>query len=308
MTLSGAVRWGAACLQRAGIDGPRLEAELLLGHTLGLGRAQLYARLDESVPPEGEEAYRALLERRRREPLAYILGRREFYGLDLLVSPAVLVPRPETELLVEEALAWARTRDGVPLSCSPDDAAAGRARVAAAHRLLIADIGTGCGALALALAAHLSGATIYATDISQVALELARRNAERLGLASGLHFIQGDLLSPLPEPVDLLVANLPYVPTPVLEELAPEVRDHEPRVALDGGPDGLALIDPFLARAPAYLRPAGAVLLEIGAGQGEAVAALARRSFLTAAVEVKPDWAGHSRLVVIGSTPPEFAP
>jgi len=227
-------------------------------------------------------AFEALLARRlRREPTAYIIGRREFYGLELEVTAAAPIPRPETELLVDEALAQAR-------------------RLRHAYRgPHIVDVGTGCGAIALAVAMHLPVARLTAIDASQDALDLARRNAERLGLAGRVRFVLGDLLLPLAEPANIVVANLPYVPSGEWESLAPEIRCYEPRAALDGGPDGLRLIERLLAQAPAHVRSPGAAILEIGHDQGAAVAALARQAFPAAAIAVKKDLASLDRAVVI---------
>jgi release factor glutamine methyltransferase len=281
LTLREALRRATARLTQAGIEDPALEAEVLLRHALALDRTQLYQRLSDELPPEPDSTYRALLERRlRREPTAYITGRKEFYCLELELTPVAAIPRPETELLVEETLALARR----PGHEAP---------------LTVVDVGTGCGAVALALAAGLPHAEVIATDSSSAALDLARRNARRLGLTSRVRFLQGDLLSPLEEHVDLVAANLPYCRTGDWESLAPEVRCYEPRQALDGGPDGLRLIERLLRQAPAHLQPGGAVLLEIGYDQGEAARLAAREAFSQATIEVKQDLAGLDRLVII---------
>lgn len=259
---------------------PRLDAELLLAHALAWPRARLLAERDHP-PTAGEAAaFAGMLERRAQgEPVAYLVGHKAFYGLDLIVTPATLVPRPETELLVELAIAAARRI----------------AEAAGAAPLRIADIGTGTGAIALALAAHLPGAMVYATDLSAAALAVARRNIERHGLEGRVVALHGDLLAPLPEPVDLLVSNPPYT---ILAEVEPNVRAHEPHLALDGGPDGAAVYRRLCAGAPAALRPGGAVLLEIGAWQGELVAGLLRAQLPGAAVSVHQDLARHDRVVV----------
>ena len=288
-----------------------LEAELLLCHALGpstgslagqagqaLDRSHLYQRLRDEFDPEHERAFQRLLERRlAHEPTAYILGRREFYGLEFEVTPAAIIPRPETEVLVEAVLAFVRALD-------------------TARETWVADVGTGCGAIAVALAANLPpGVRLIALDSSGEALALARRNAERHGVAERMHFLRGDLLSPLqgsahPEPkpggsrdssrrVDVIAANLPYVPTTVWQALPPEIRDHEPRLGLDGGPDGLRLIERLLRRAPRYLPPRGALFAEIGDEQGGAAAALAREAFPAARIEVKPDLGGLDRVLVV---------
>jgi len=266
-------------LHRAGCDSPRLDAELLLAHALGRERTWLLAHPQHRLTAAERERFAALLARRQaREPLAYILGRREFYGLDLVVDRRVLVPRPETELLVEQTLGWAR-------SLPP------------AEPLALADVGTGSGCVAVALAVHLPQAFIYGLDASADALEVATANVARHAVEGRVRLLQGDLLQPLPEPVDVIVANLPYVPSDELAMLEPEVRDYEPRAALDGGPDGLGPMRRLLAQAPAYLRPGGALFLEIGAGQGAAASELARQHFPQANVDVLPDYAGRDRVL-----------
>jgi release factor glutamine methyltransferase len=257
---------------------PKLDAELLLAHALAWPRARLLAERAHLPAPEQAASFAAMVARRAaQEPVAYIVGLKEFYGLDFFVDPRVLVPRPETELLVELALAAASR-------LTPR-----------ASRLLIADIGTGSGAIAVALAAHLPGATVYATDLSADALAVAARNVERHALAGRVTLLRGDLLAPLPAPVDLIVSNPPYT---VLAEVEPNVLAHEPHLALEGGPDGAAVYRRLLATAPRYLRPGGALLLEIGAWQGELVAGLLRKALPSASVTVHQDLAGRDRVVV----------
>ena len=280
-----AVLWGARVLEQHGCDSPRLDAELLLAHALGLSRARLLAQFDRALSPAELTRYRQLIERRRaHEPVAYIVGHQEFYGLDFYVDRRVLIPRPETELLVEKAIELAgRVGD----------------RGYGLYPLILADVGTGSGAIAVSLAVHLPQATIYALDSSAEALEVAVRNVRRHGVEGRVHLLRGDLLSPLPEPVDIIVANLPYVGETELAELPPEIRCYEPLSALDGGPDGLRHIRRLLAQAREYFRPHGAVLLEIGATQGEAVAELARRHFPTAEIEIARDYGGLDRVVIV---------
>lgn len=279
-TVAQALSWAAERL-RAASDTPRLDAELLIAYVLGWGRARVLAEGRQSLTGEQRARLRDLVARRAdQEPIAYITGHREFYGLDLLVDRRVLTPRPETELLVELAIERAR-------------------RMAAESRgapLMIADIGTGSGAIAIALAAHLSDALICAVDSSADALEVARRNAARHGVERRVRFVAGDLLEPLEDPTDLIVSNPPYT---ILSEISPGVRRHEPRLALDGGPDGLAVYRRILAQAPAKLRPGGAVLLEVGATQAAAVADLARAWFPAAQIAAHRDLAGWERVVVI---------
>jgi release factor glutamine methyltransferase len=266
-------------LGNEGVESPRLDAELLLSQVLGASRATILAWPERQLTPKELTAYRNLVARRAaREPLAYILGQREFFGLDFMVDSRVLVPRPETELVVEHALHGARE-----LATPPH----------------IADVGAGSGAIAVTLAVHLPGATIYALDGSAGALEVASANAHRHRVDDQVSCLQGDLLEPLRGPVDLITANLPYVTTAEWEDLPPEIRMHEPRSALDGGPDGLAFIRRLLSTAGPYLRPNGAILLEIGASQGAAATALARDSFPQATVTLHRDYAGLDRLVVV---------
>jgi release factor glutamine methyltransferase len=275
-TIAHALHWATEYLQASSAT-PRLDAEVLLAHVLGWGRARLLSERQALLDTEQYARFEQLVERRAwLEPVAYLVGHREFYGRDFVVTPAVLVPRPETELLVERALAWARGRQGRPLT--------------------IADIGTGSGIIAVTLAAELPDAHVYATDLSTNALEVAARNAERHGVAAQVALLRGDLLEPLPEPVDLLVSNPPYT---VLAEIDENVRRHEPHMALDGGPDGLAMYRRLLAAAPAHLASGGALMLEIGATQGAAVAALARQHFPGATVTVRQDLAGWDRVVEI---------
>lgn len=266
-------------LQEEGFDTPRLDAELLMGHVLGLTKAQIHVRPDRRLNAAELDGYRELIERRRQhEPVAYIIGHKEFYGLDFYVDRRVLIPRPETELLVEEGLEIGR---------------------AASHPLTVADVGTGCGAIAISLAVHLSQAIIYALDASSDALEVAALNCRRHGVERHVHLLQGDLLSPLPKPVDLIVANLPYVSWAEWGQLPRIITAYEPRSALDGGPDGLDAICRLLAQARFHLKPQATILLEIGATQGAAVIGLAGHYFPTATVEIVQDYAGLDRIVVI---------
>jgi release factor glutamine methyltransferase len=309
-TIAEALSWASDRL-RAASDTPRLDAELLLAHVLGWSRPRVLAERLAPLSQSQQAALRELVARRAAlEPIAYLIGHKEFYGLDFLINHNVLVPRPETELLVEHAIAIARQmttdrkRDtktrrhgdteqsnllvsrspGLPVSLS------GRSSV------VIADIGTGSGCIAVALAVHVPGALIYAVDISPAALNVARQNIERHNVAKRVQPIEGDLLEALPEPVDLLVSNPPYT---VMSEIEEGVRRHEPHLALDGGAEGLDIYRLLLAAAPAKLRPGGAVLLEIGATQGAAVAQLARRHFPAARIQVYQDLAGFDRVVVL---------
>ncbi len=276
-TVAGALAWARAALSEAAASEP-LDAPLLLAHVLGCERAALLAHPQRVLTPAQSAAFRDMVERRADGlPVAYLTGERAFYDLTLIVTPDVLIPRPETEHLVERALAWARAREG---------------------SLRVADVGTGSGAIAVTLARHLPGARVWALDASHTALGVARCNAARYDLAERVHFVQADLLGPLlgaRGAFDLIAANLPYVPTSALEALA--VTRHEPRLALDGGPDGLAVIRRLLAQVPRVLASDGLLLLEIEAAQGERAAALAAEALPGARVTVHADYAGHDRVV-----------
>jgi release factor glutamine methyltransferase len=274
-----ALRQAVRTLSNEGVESPRLDAELLLIHILGMSRASLLAWPERRLTMKQLAAYRdAVARRAAREPLAYVVGHREFFGLDFAVDPRALIPRPETELLVERALQ-------ILGSMRPGD------------KQRVADVGCGSGAIVVSLAVHLPKAILYALDGSTGALALTADNARRHAVEDRVCCLLGDLLRPLPEPVDLITANLPYVTTQEWESLPPEIRRYEPRAALDGGPDGLSLIRRLLAAAGPYLRPKGTILLEIGAGQGPAVLSLARQSFPQ--VQLSQDYAGLDRLVAI---------
>lgn len=277
LTIAQCLAWAADQLS-ASSETPRLDAELLLAHALGWGRARLIAEGRQPLALGQLGGYRQLVARRAAlEPVAYIVGHREFYGLDFAVDRRVLVPRPETELLVELALAFAGQTF---------------------ERFRIVDVGTGSGCIAVALAVHLPEARVVAVDISPAALQVARRNVERHGVAERVRLAEGDLLAPLDEPVDLLVSNPPYT---IVSEIDEGVRRHEPGGALDGGPDGLAVYRRLLAQAPAKLRPGGSLLLEIGATQADAVTELARQHFPKASIRLYRDLAGLDRVVTIGT-------
>jgi release factor glutamine methyltransferase len=258
-------------------DSP-LESEILLRHALSIGRVELYSDLDRRLTPEEDEKFWQLAERRLTgEPSAYITGHREFYGFDFYVDPGVLIPRPETELLVERAIALAKERS-----------------VSA-----MADIGTGCGAIAISLAVNLPGVKIYATDISAAALKIARLNCQKYGVADRVRLLVGNLLAPLSEPVDLILANLPYVRERELSRV--NTRGFEPSVALDGGADGLEKIRRLCRQAEAKLNPGGSLLLEIGMGQKEAVTRLLRSLLPKASIEVTRDLSGIDRVVSVSA-------
>lgn len=277
VTLAKTLHDAATRLRAAGIDDAPLEAEVLLRHALGLGRAALLARLQEPLAREGRSAFAALLRRRLdREPTAYILGSSEFYGLELFCTADALIPRPETELLVEFALARLQQ-----------------------PRPAIVDVGTGNGAIAVALAAHLRAASIVAIDSSGPALTLARRNAEAHAVAGRIAFVQGSLLKPLRGRFDLIVANLPYISTRTYATLTPESRECEPELALHAGRRGTRVIEELIAQAPALLRRSGLLLAEHAWNQGNRLREAARASFPSAAITTERDLAGRERMLVV---------
>ncbi len=280
MTLKQAFSQASKILTAGNIEDATLESELLLRHTLKISRVQLYLDLDSELNSRQEKSFWQLIDRRLNgEPSAYITGYREFYGLDFYVDSSVLIPRPESELLVETALKLAQNRTIAT----------------------IAEVGTGCGAIAISLALNLPPAKIYATDISAAALKTALLNCQQHGLADRICLRQGDLLDPLPEPVDLIVTNLPYLK----ESELPAVysANFEPLLALNGGSDGLEKIRRLCRQANNRLCPDGYLLLEIGQGQSGAVTGLLASLFPSAKVAVTPDLGGIDRVVSLTLPP-----
>lgn len=274
-TIASTLVWATNYL-RAVSETPRLDAELLLMYVLGWSRVKVIAEQKATLSTAQVAALRPLIERRaQRESIAYIVGYKEFYGMDFMVNSSVLVPRPETELLVDLAIQHAH-RVQQPLH--------------------IADIGTGSGCIAVTLAAQLSEVVVYAVDISSDALKVAAKNVARHKVIAKVHLIEGDLVAPLKTPVDMIVSNPPYT---ILSEIDAGVLEHEPHLALDGGVDGFAVYRQLLADAPSKLGPDGMVLLEIGATQGAEVMALAHAHFPSAQITLYQDLVGHDRVVRI---------
>ena len=266
-----------------GLESPRLQAELLLAAVLGCGRLELYMQFDKILTPAEIDAYRESVRRRAlREPLQHIVGSAAFRGLEMQVNDQVLIPRPETEGVVEVVLQ----------------------RLGARADARVLDLGCGSGAIALAVAQEREGARVTAVDVSESALEVARANAEANGLAERIEWQCGDLFGALEDAAtyDLIVSNPPYIPSGDIAALEPEVRDFEPRQALDGGADGLDFYRRIAAEAPAFLEAGGDLVLEIGAGQHEAVAALFDGAGW-AAPEVQADLAGIMRVVAVRRAP-----
>jgi len=270
-------------LSAAGINEPRSEASLLLRELLRVSKAWLMAHPEAIVSPDQQRRYVSSVERRAaHEPAAYIIGHREFFGLDLEVGPSVLIPRPETEMLVELAID----------ACE-------RLLPAKGRDLVAADLGTGSGAVAIALAVRRPAIRIVAVDASQAALEVAMRNAERHRVMRGIEFRIGDLLEGVDERLDLLVANLPYVPSDEVDRLMPEVGRYEPRAALDGGPDGTMLIQRAMEQARGIMEAPATLLFEIGEGQGMALSESARSLYPGADIRVIRDYTGLERVLSI---------
>jgi len=272
------LRESARALKAAGIEEPGKEAESIITFGAEISRLSLY-RDNPSIQPEMLGEIRAMLARRvRREPLQYILGRVEFRGLSLTVAKGVLIPRPETELLIGELLEHAKSKEA---PC-------------------VLDLCTGCGPLALSAARELPACRVYATDTSAAALFRARENA-RLNNIENVLFLKGSLYGPVRGRVfDVILSNPPYVESSEIDSLQPEIRLYEPRAALDGGPDGLEFYRKILRAAPAHLKPGGAVILEVGFGQAQRVSAIARASGLDV-LTIRKDHAGIERVVVLGS-------
>ena len=275
-----AIQQAHQTLEAAGIPDARLEAEVLVMSVMRMTRQNIFAQQETEVGSRLEQDLALLLEQRlQRTPLAYILGYREFYGINVMVTPSVMVPRPETENMVEHTLFMAlmgmETRE-----------------------LVIADVGTGSGAIAVNLAIHLPSAKIYAVDISEPALDVAAYNIRGHSVADRIRLGHGDLLDPVPEPVDVIVANLPYIPTGRIPTLQPEVQQ-EPVIALDGGPDGLDLVRRLLAQAPEKLKTPGIILMELDPEQFPAAEESARQHFPDAEISAEQDLTHRDRILVV---------
>jgi release factor glutamine methyltransferase len=288
---------GTLLLEQAGIQTARLDAECLLAHVLGFPRWRLVTERRRRLRPDEFGRYLTLLQRReRREPLAYLVGTREFWSLALLVSPDVLVPRPETETLVEAALSLLRG-DGV----SPHPAFP-RSPVSGLRSPVVVDLCTGSGAVAIALARELPGATVVATDVSRRVLRIARSNAEAHRVTDRITFLRGNLWRALDGrdlggQADVVVSNPPYIPSGVIPSLMPEIQ-WEPRRALDGGPDGLTFHRAIIGGAPRRLRPGGFLLLEIGADQAAGVCRLVEEMGGFERPQILQDLGGRDRVVM----------
>jgi release factor glutamine methyltransferase len=284
MTALEALNWATQYLRDHRIEKPRLNAELLLAHAVTVSREGLYIHLRDPLGEEQERVLEELVKRRvSGEPLQYILGHQEFWSIDLNVGPGVLIPRPETEVLVEEALSILSAN---PFGESPS----------------VLELGTGTGAVSIALAREAGALFLFATDVSSEALIVARRNAREAGVSERIAFVQGDLFSPFRlldgrGPFDLVLSNPPYVGRSEMAGLAREVKDFEPTVALDGGEDGFVFHHAIVSQSPGYLRRGGWLLLEVGGGQAERVSEMMERNGAFDSVGRVQDLSGIERVV-----------
>jgi release factor glutamine methyltransferase len=281
-TILDLIRWTTGYFEKNGVSEPRASAEILLAHVLGLSRLDLYLKHDQPLTPEELSRFKSLIVRRRLgEPVAYLTGHKEFWSLDFLVAPGVLIPRPETEVLVEAAVDAARR--GLPSGLPPRGL----------------EVGVGSGAVVVALAKELPEFTWVGVDISRTALEVARENARRHSVSERIHLMGGDLLAAVRPGAGfaLAAANLPYVTTAEWENLPKEIKEYEPPEALLGGEDGLALIRPLIAQAPGCLAAGGWLALEVGAAQADQVLQLLRENGAFTEMEALKDYQGIRRVI-----------
>ncbi len=284
MTVLELLNWSTNALKGHHVESPRLNAELLLARSLNFSREGLYRNLHSQLQEKEKEALEKLIQRRiSGEPLQYILGHQEFWSIDFRVDPRVLIPRPETELLVDQSLEILSENSfkGVPS---------------------VLEIGTGSGAIAIALAKEMKKIFLVATDISRDALVLAKENARSAGVQDRIEFVNGDLFGPFrrskeKKPFDLILSNPPYLVRPEIGALAKEVKDYEPILALDGGEDGLEFYRSMISQADLYLQEGGWLLLEIGQGQGDKVVKQIQGRGTFSQPQILPDLAGRERVV-----------
>jgi release factor glutamine methyltransferase len=277
------LQWAAGYLKAREVESPRAAAEILLAHVLRVQRLELYLRHDQPLVPAELSKFKDAIRRRlRHEPVAYIVGRKGFWTLDLRVTPEVLIPRPETELLVEQALAVLKARPGQ-----------------AGARVL--ELGIGSGAVVIALATEANQNRLFGCDISPGAVVLAQANAIASGVSERVRFWAADWFEGVKPGCrfDLIVSNPPYVRSAEIGTLQPEISGHEPRLALDGGPDGLQSYRAILSAAPGYLAPGGSLVLEIGSGQCRAIRQLAEESGGYGDFDSRRDYAGHDRVIIL---------
>ena len=279
-SISKLLNWTADYFKKQGREWPNLEAEILLAHSLGLKRIELYTRHETILKPEELAKFKELIKRRsQNEPIAYITGNQPFMSLNFIVNRSVLIPRPETEQLVAVAI------DTIKSSPVPR------------HPSLIADIGTGSGAIAVTIAKFVKDVKIIGIDTSEEALKIARQNAEQHQVTDRCEFRHGDLFEPIQEKFDLILSNPPYIPTAVIDTLAVDVKDWEPRQALDGGEDGLTYIRKIINEAPDHLKPGGLLLIEIGFDQGDKAKSIAETIRKYKEIKIIKDLSGKDRIL-----------
>jgi release factor glutamine methyltransferase len=282
-TIQKLLNWTTGYLAEKGVDSPRLSTELLLSHVLGLSRIELYTQFDQLVGKEQLNKLHDLVKRAgQNEPIAYLVGKTEFYALELNMAADCMVPRPETELLVERAIEFLRSRHG---------------------RQLVCDLCTGCGCIAIAIAKNFSNAKVVATDICDAALAIAARNVEKYSLKDKIELLCGDLFDPIvsqpeTEKFDLIVCNPPYVSASEFEKLPKNVKDYEPELALSGGVDGLDIYRQICEKANAFLKPDAALMLEIGYSQGEAVRGLLQQADCFSEITIEKDFGDNDRIAI----------
>ena len=295
-TIQKLLNWVTEYLKTKGIDSPRLSAELLLSHVLGLKRIELYTQFNKVVELEQLSQLRELVKRAgTHEPIAYLTGKKEFYSLEFEITKDCLIPRPETELLVERAIEFLRTRSDSPREMMASPISRGEQ--------LVCDLCTGCACVAVAIARNFADCRLVATDISDAALAVAEQNVTKHGLTNRLKLLKGDLFEPIipglgTAKFDLIVCNPPYVSDSEFSKLANNVKDFEPKLALAAGPDGLDIIKRIIAQAGPFLKPAAALMLEIGNNQGAAVRNLLENSGNFTAITIEKDYSNLDRLAV----------
>ena len=291
MKVRDALRLARDRLQTSGVQDPGFEAEYLIRHALLCTRETLLINLDTDIAASDQRHFDRLIGRRvAGEPSAYITRHREFNDLEFKVDSRALIPRPETEHLVELACAFATRQEWE------------------GKGLTIVDVGTGCGAIAIALSVYMTAATIFATDLSADALALAGENVARHGVQDRVILLQGDLLAPIPSPIDILVSNPPYISSSEISNLAREITGHEPLLALDGGPCGMTVIERLLKQAKSKLSPGGAMFVEIGWDQGQRALACSRDLWPDSEAVITSDLAGLDRVLTIKPPIPAAQP
>lgn len=303
-TIGSILQWTTRFFTQKGIESPRIDAEVLLGHVLKKERIYLYVHFEEPLQPEELAAYRAVIKKRvQRVPVAYIIGKREFMGLTFKVTEDTLVPRPDTEILVQAAVERLKRLSGIENKSASEETEGEETPEAASgpRPLRFADIGTGTGAICLSVLKYVPNAMADTVDISEAARKVAEENAAALELTDRITFYTGDLLAPLAERnerYDAILSNPPYIPDTDIETLAPEVRCKEPRTALAGGPDGLAFYRRLVAESPALLTDGGFLAVEVGIHQAKVVAKMVTKSGSFVRTEILKDYGGIERVVV----------